>query len=518
MIVAATNYNSHGLTISDDGNRAYVAASQGLFILDTSEIQARKRARSSRRSPSSTGRRARSRRSRTRSRSAAGPTWPRSTSSRAPRTTTAPPPTGRRSAPRGSSTSPTRRRRRWSPTSASRSTRSENRAAHRQRPGRAEHRAGLRGPLLQHPAPPGPGDPRLLDDRSAACACSTSATPPTRARWPTTSRRTRRAGPRGTRATTRCPAPRSCPRAARSGTRTATPASTTSSSPAGRSRRRRGRRRVGRLHRRRRLPLGVGDAAGAARAAELHAAARGRREDRGLPGLPGPARDQRAPRRALPRSATWSGRGPDGYYFARFTMAGRTCGGSCCASTDGRFTRVARHYRRGDCELLRSFKLERPVFGGRQRTPLRVAYRLTRAARVTITVTRGKRVVARRTTNSAAGRTYRLALRPSRARRLPRADRGRRRALDAHREAPLGEASDSAGAIAATGPRATPIARPPCARRAGRSRRARTASRTRGWSSTASRRSPRCGPAGEREAALPWPDTHVRLVARRPAA
>jgi hypothetical protein len=41
-IVAGTNYNSHGLTISDDGNRAYVAASQGLFILDTSEIQARK--------------------------------------------------------------------------------------------------------------------------------------------------------------------------------------------------------------------------------------------------------------------------------------------------------------------------------------------------------------------------------------------------------------------------------------------------------------------------------------------
>ena len=79
---------------------------------------------------------------------------------------------------------------------------------------------------------------------------------------------------------------------------------------------------------------------------------------------------------------------------------------------DGKFTKVARHYRRGDCELLRSFKLERPVFGGRQRTPLRVAYRLTRAARVTITVSRGKRVVARRTKNSAGARTYRLALKP----------------------------------------------------------------------------------------------------------
>ena len=79
----------------------------------------------------------------------------------------------------------------------------------------------------------------------------------------------------------------------------------------------------------------------------------------------------------------------------------------------GRFSHVARHYRRGDCELLRSFKLQRPVFGGRQGTPLRVAYRLTRAAPVTMSVMRGRRVVARRTVNSAAGRTVRLAFRPS---------------------------------------------------------------------------------------------------------
>ena len=35
-------YKSHGLTVSDDGNRAYLAASGGLIILDTSEVQARK--------------------------------------------------------------------------------------------------------------------------------------------------------------------------------------------------------------------------------------------------------------------------------------------------------------------------------------------------------------------------------------------------------------------------------------------------------------------------------------------
>jgi hypothetical protein len=34
-------YDSHGLSVSDDGNRAYLAALSGLIILDTSEIQAR---------------------------------------------------------------------------------------------------------------------------------------------------------------------------------------------------------------------------------------------------------------------------------------------------------------------------------------------------------------------------------------------------------------------------------------------------------------------------------------------
>jgi hypothetical protein len=43
VIVWVGNYASHGLTISDDGNRAYVALRKvGLLILDVSEIQARK--------------------------------------------------------------------------------------------------------------------------------------------------------------------------------------------------------------------------------------------------------------------------------------------------------------------------------------------------------------------------------------------------------------------------------------------------------------------------------------------
>ena len=41
-ILAVGEYNSHGLTVSDDGNRGYIAASSGLIIVDLSDIQARK--------------------------------------------------------------------------------------------------------------------------------------------------------------------------------------------------------------------------------------------------------------------------------------------------------------------------------------------------------------------------------------------------------------------------------------------------------------------------------------------
>jgi len=41
-ILWADEKPSHGLTLSDDGHRAYLAARDGLIILDPSEIQARK--------------------------------------------------------------------------------------------------------------------------------------------------------------------------------------------------------------------------------------------------------------------------------------------------------------------------------------------------------------------------------------------------------------------------------------------------------------------------------------------
>ena len=49
IFLAISNYDSHGLELSDDGNRAYVASAvtfgtpPALLILDTSEVQARKR-------------------------------------------------------------------------------------------------------------------------------------------------------------------------------------------------------------------------------------------------------------------------------------------------------------------------------------------------------------------------------------------------------------------------------------------------------------------------------------------
>jgi hypothetical protein len=118
------------------------------------------------------------------------------------------------------------------------------------------------------------------------------------------------------------------------------------------------------------------------------------------------------------RPRTWKAKVAGGYYFARFTMT--SDGGRVdvrrivLRRSNGRWRRTARHYRRGSCELLRSYKLERPVFGGRRDTPLRIAYRLTTAARIALVVTRGKRVVARRTLDAAANRTYRVAIRAKR--------------------------------------------------------------------------------------------------------
>ncbi len=122
-----------------------------------------------------------------------------------------------------------------------------------------------------------------------------------------------------------------------------------------------------------------------------------------------------------PSAFTWSGRGRrlgDGVYFARFRAAGAETRRIALRRRAGRFSRRPDFETRNGCAAIRAFKLERPVFGGRTNRALGISYRLNRAARVTVTVTRGGRTVRRfRTTSDRAGRTYRLRLAAERLRR-----------------------------------------------------------------------------------------------------
>jgi hypothetical protein len=74
---------------------------------------------------------------------------------------------------------------------------------------------------------------------------------------------------------------------------------------------------------------------------------------------------------------------------------------------DGRVRVLRSHRRPASCGLVRSFGLRRPVFS--ERTPLAGSYRLAAPARVSLTVTRGRKVVERFAT--AERRSFRFALR-----------------------------------------------------------------------------------------------------------
>lgn len=118
------------------------------------------------------------------------------------------------------------------------------------------------------------------------------------------------------------------------------------------------------------------------------------------------------------RSGTfrWSGRGAvDGEYVVRFTMrlANRRTDVRRVAlrRRNGRFTVRPAYYRRASCGVLSSFKLERPVFGGRRNRALGIAFRVATRSRVAIEIIRGKRIVRRfRATTRRAGITHRLRL------------------------------------------------------------------------------------------------------------
>jgi hypothetical protein len=123
------------------------------------------------------------------------------------------------------------------------------------------------------------------------------------------------------------------------------------------------------------------------------------------------------------RAFTWNGRArnarrlTDGGYFVRFRMpqgAGRRDIRRVTLSRrNGRFRARPAFYGRSSCGLVTSYKLSSAVFGGRQGRRLGIAFRLSRAATVTVAVTRGGTRTIRtfRARRYAAGRTHRLSLR-----------------------------------------------------------------------------------------------------------
>jgi hypothetical protein len=129
------------------------------------------------------------------------------------------------------------------------------------------------------------------------------------------------------------------------------------------------------------------------------------------------------------RSFTWNGRANrpgrrvrDGYLFVRF----RTGGGRgearrvALRRVGGRLSRRAGFQRRDTCDLLTSYKLQRPAFGGRTGRPLGISFRLSRAGTARLRVTRGAHTVktySRRVRAGASTQRLRLS-----ARGLPTGD------------------------------------------------------------------------------------------------
>ncbi len=118
------------------------------------------------------------------------------------------------------------------------------------------------------------------------------------------------------------------------------------------------------------------------------------------------------------RGFRWNGKGTrgDGLYFVRLKI--RTAAGKVdyrrhtFERRGGKFRSRTAHYARVSCGLLTSYKLEYPGFGGSSGRPLRIAYRLSRRADITVVVARragGKVVKTFRAKNSKAG-TSRLTL------------------------------------------------------------------------------------------------------------
>ena len=111
----------------------------------------------------------------------------------------------------------------------------------------------------------------------------------------------------------------------------------------------------------------------------------------------------RLPRRAAP-----------GYYFARIHMVlpgADDVRRVVFRRHGGRWSVRPDHYLRGGCGVLNSFKLERPVFGGVTKVPLRFAYRLpTGVDSVRIDIMRGTRVLRRIKGSTRKGAAHRYSV------------------------------------------------------------------------------------------------------------
>ena len=100
------------------------------------------------------------------------------------------------------------------------------------------------------------------------------------------------------------------------------------------------------------------------------------------------------------RAFRWGGRGArGGQLFARLRTVAP--GGRAdvrrvaLVRRGGRFHRRPAFYRRASCGAIASFKLERPVFGGRSNRAVDVTYRLGVTGRTTLELLRGSRRVRR---------------------------------------------------------------------------------------------------------------------------
>jgi len=119
------------------------------------------------------------------------------------------------------------------------------------------------------------------------------------------------------------------------------------------------------------------------------------------------------------KSFSWAGRARklrDGVLFARLSVrapSGKTdVRRITLQRRGGRFRALPAFYRRASCGAISSFKLERPVFGGRTNLAIDASYRLTEGGRVTVDLLRGSRPVRRlsRAADRRGGRTYRVRI------------------------------------------------------------------------------------------------------------